>query len=86
MNQRHGRPEEAGDRIIFRLLNIKTRVRLYGLFPSRHPSCLPNTRPDAPGRSQTNMTKDYEQLWNGVTRTTDEAQAVLALAEILADM
>jgi len=31
------------------------------------------------------MTKDYEQLWNGVTCTTDEAQAVLALAEILAD-
>lgn len=31
------------------------------------------------------MTKDHKQLWEDVTRTTDEAQAVLALSEILAD-
>ena len=31
------------------------------------------------------MTRDYEQLWEGVTRITDEAQAVQALANILAD-
>ena len=31
------------------------------------------------------MIKDYQQLWGGVTTTTDEAQAVLALAGILAD-
>ena len=31
------------------------------------------------------MTKDYEQLWKGVTHITDEAQAVRALADILAD-
>jgi len=31
------------------------------------------------------MTKDYEEMWKGVTNATDEAQAVQALAEMLAD-
>jgi len=31
------------------------------------------------------MTKDYQQLWEDVTTTTDEAQTVWALAKILAD-
>ena len=31
------------------------------------------------------MTRDYQQLWGGVTTTTDEVQTVRALAKILAD-
>lgn len=31
------------------------------------------------------MTKDYEELWDGVTNAANEAQAVRTLAEILTD-
>jgi len=59
-------------------------VQLISL-PTPPPSPVPHppwTRLFAPRKI---MTKDYDQLWKGVTLTTGEAQAVLALAEILAD-
>ena len=31
------------------------------------------------------MAKDYKELWKGVTNSTDESEAVRALAEILGD-
>jgi len=49
------------------------------------PPCLSNTCPQLSNSLLDTMTKDYQRLWKDVTSSTDEAQPVQTLAEILAD-